>query len=423
MPQAFPEWKELKAAYRFLSQPGGGWEQIQGPHWERTHAAGCEPGEYLLIEDTTELDYSFHPATEELGPIGNGQGRGLLLHSTLAVQVSDWDPEQRPVGTVVGLLYQQCWRRRKRPQGGRETWRQRMSRPRESQRWAAALERVGGPPAHSRWILIADREADFYEPIERGQRHGVDFIIRAYRDRALADRDEHLKVAMSQAPVRGHMVIELRARPGQPTRLAQVEVRSLAARLKRPERRGGARLALELQVVEVRELTPPSGVEPLYWLLLTSLPCTTWEEVQRVVGRYTARWWVEDYHKALKSGTKVEESQLAKAARLETLIAVLAIVAVRLLNTKLLARAYPDEPVEESSFGPEGLRLLGLRFGKPQGGWTYQSVLIALARLGGFPARRHDGLPGWQTIWRGWHRLMWMCEALELLNLSAKGCG
>ena len=161
----------------------------------------------------------------------------------------------------------------------------------------------------------------------------------------------------------------------------------------------------------------------MYWLLLTSLPCTTWEEVRRVVGRYTARWWVEEYHKALKSGTQVEDSQLEKAYRLESLIAVLAIVAVRLLNAKLLARACPDQPVEEQSFGPGALAMLEAKFGRPQGGWTCQTVLIAVARLGGFLARRHDGCPGWQTIWRGWHRLMWMCQGLELLKSISRRCG
>jgi hypothetical protein len=219
------------------------------------------------------------------------------------------------------------------------------------------------------------------------------------------------------------MLIELRARPGRAARLAQVEVRSMAVGLRGPERRGGAGAELSLNVVEVRELGAPPGVEPLDWLLLTSLPCTTWPEVQRVVQCYAARWIVEEYHKALKTGAGVEESQLEKAYRLETLIALLAIVAVRLLNAKLLARACPDQPVEEQSFGPEALRILAAKFGRPQEGWTCRSTLVAVARLGGFLARRHDGWPGWQTLWRGWHRLMWMCQGLELLKSLPRRCG
>jgi hypothetical protein len=125
---------------------------------------------------------------------------------------------------------------------------------------------------------------------------------------------------------------------------------------------------------------------------------------------------VEEYHKALKSGARVEDSQLARGGRLEPLIAVLAVVAVRLLNTKLLARSQPDGSEAKESFGPEALAILEKRYGRPKGGWSNQNVLVATARLGGFLARKHDGMPGWQTPWRGWQRLMWMCEGLDILS-------
>src|SRR5262249_16606622 len=146
-------------------------------------------------------------------------------------------------------------------------------------------------------------------------------------------------------------------------------------------------------------IDPPKGVEqPLHWVLLTSLSCKIWNEISRVVGRYTARWWIEEYHKALKSGTKVEESQLESASRLEPLIAILALVAVRLLAAKMLARSQPNERTSVESFGPEIVSLLEGKFGAPKGGWTNESLLIAIARFGGFLARKSDGLPGWQTI-------------------------
>jgi hypothetical protein len=101
----------------------------------------------------------------------------------------------------------------------------------------------------------------------------------------------------------------------------------------------------------------------------------------------------------------------------------LGVVAVRLVNTQWLARNRPDEPVESESFGVSALKILNAKYGAPEGGWTNRSVLIAVARLGGFLARRHDGMPGWQTIWRGWSKLMWMCEGLEILKEKAKRCG
>jgi hypothetical protein len=93
------------------------------------------------------------------------------------------------------------------------------------------------------------------------------------------------------------------------------------------------------------------------------------------------------------------------------------------LVTQWLARNKPDQPVEAESFGASALELLGAKYEIPKAGWTNREVLIAVARLGGFLARKHDGLPGWQTIWRGWSKLMCMCEGLEILKEKAKRCG
>ena len=70
-----------------------------------------------------------------------------------------------------------------------------------------------------------------------------------------------------------------------------------------PWRPGGWQGPLRgVTVVEVQEVSAPEGVEePLHWVFLTSLPCASLAEARRMVGRYTARWWVEEYHKALKT--------------------------------------------------------------------------------------------------------------------------
>ena len=423
LPQAFPQWSELKAAYRFFNQPKVTFEQIQRPHWEQTRAACREPGQYLLIEDTSQLDYTDHPMTEELGRIGGSPGRGLLLHSTLALRIDGWYLEERPQAIAVGLFHQQCWSRwEHRKRKGRETRRQLMSRSRESQRWAAALEEAG-PPSGSTWIYVGDRETDFYEPLERCRRQGVGFVIRGFHDRLLSDGSGHLKEQIAQAPVRGRMSVEVRARAGQSARTAQVEVRTATMTLNGPRRLNGRQPDFTLNVVEVRETDAPSGTAPLHWLLLTSLPCDTWTQVRQIIGIYTMRWCVEEYHKALKSGAGAEDSQMERAYRIESLVAVLGVVAVRLFNTKWLARTRPDEPVSSKIFGPELIVLLTAKFGQPDGGWTHQTALVAIARVGGFLARRNDGMPGWQTIWRGWNRLIWMCHGLETLNYGQERSG
>lgn len=416
LPQAFPDWAELKAAYSFFGQRGVTYEHILTPHLERTRDNCRQAGEYLLIEDTTLLDYSHHPATEDLGVIGNGKGRGFELHSTLAVRVEAWTLEQRPEGTVVGLFGQNCRTPRRVPP--HETRHQCLLRPRKTQVWAAAIAVGGRPPEGCQWIYIADRESDFYEPLQRCQQHGVDFVVRATVDRRLADGAGHLRQALARGPLLGRCTVEVRARGGQLARTAIVELRSSRVDLDGPWRPGGWQPPLRaVGVVEVREVEVPEGVkEPVHWILLTSLPCATKAAAQRIVGRYTARWWIEEYHKALKTGAGVESSQLEQGYKLESLIAVLAVVAVRLLSTKMLARSRPESAEAAASFGPEMLALLEKKLGRPKDGWTNRNVMIATARLGGFLARKHDGMPGWQTIWRGWQRLMWMCEGANLME-------
>ena len=423
LPQAFADWAELKAAYRFFDNPRVDFQKVVRPHVERTRRACREPGEYLIIEDSSNLDYSRHRRTQDLGVIGDGEGRGFELHTALAVRVEGWTLEQRPEGQVVGLFDQQCRRPRPAPRG--ESRAECLKRRRKSSWWAEAFRRVGPPASGCRWIYIADRESDFYEPIQTCQRSAVDFIIRAGQDRRLAQEVGKLRAALAQAPVLGQSTVELRSRGGEPARTAIVELRSVPVDLDGPWQPGGWQEPLRgVTALEVCEVSAPEGVrEPLHWILLTSLPCRTLTEARRLVGRYTARWWVEEYHKALKSGAGVEDSQLDRGGRLEPLIGVLAVVAVRLLATKMLARSRPEGSEAQESFGPQALTILEMKFGKPKGGWNNRNVLVATARLGGFLARRHDGMPGWQTIWRGWQRLMWMCEGLETINEGRRTCG
>lgn len=423
LPQAFAHLAELKAAYRFFTNPAVEFEQVLQPHLERTRRACQEPGEYLIIEDSSDLDFSRHRKTRDLGVIGDGQGRGFELHSALAVRVEAWTLEQRPEGRVVGLFDQQC--RRPRPAPKAERRHQRLQRRRKSSWWAEALRGRGPLGRGCSWIYVADRESDFYEPIQTCQQEQIDFIVRGFQDRRLADEAGRLREALARAPVLGQGTVELRSRGGEPARTALVEFRSVQVDLDGPWRPGGWQEPLRgVWVLEVREVHAPEGVkEPLRWMLLSSLSCRTLAQARRIVGRYAARWWVEEYHKGLKSGAGVEQSQLEQGGRLKALIAVLAVVAVRLLNTKLLARSRPEGTEASKSFGPEGLAILERQYGRPKGGWTNQNVLVATARLGGFPARKHDGMPGWQTIWRGWQRLMWMCEGLRILSQGEKRCG
>ena len=171
---------------------------------------------------------------------------------------------------------------------------------------------------------------------------------------------------------------------------------------------------LTVNVVEAREIGGRAAAQPLRWVLLTSLPCGALREARRIVWLYEQRWLVEEYHKALKTGARMEQTQLGAPERIRALLGINAVVAVRLLQMKLLAKIRPDEPIAEGSIGPEVLLILKATYGEAAQGWTNRVLLVRIARLGGFLARKGDGLPGWQTIWRGWRRLMAMVQGFNL---------
>ena len=413
LPGPLPSWAEMKAAYRLLENPAVTHERLQQLHWERTRQDCAALGEYLLLEDTTQLDYTAHPETEGLGRIGDNRGRGFYVHTTLALRIEKWTAHE-PSLNLLGLFWQQLWTRDDKPKKGREKKSARLERPRESQRWAAALDQSGDSPPGTQWTLVADREADIAEVLIETRRHATDFIIRACRPRAVVMESGDLFAAAAQAPVKGDFKIELRARPGQAARTARVQVRAREMTVRGPWRPGGALPDQVVNVIEIREMNPPKEAEALLWVLLTSWPCQTLEQCMKAARAYGARWLLEEYHKALKSGTGVEKSQLMTAAKLKALLGVLALVAVRLLDMKLQARVNPDKAVSPDTLGADAFAILAAKYGRPKAGWTNRATLVAIAKLGGFPGRKGDGDPGWQTIWRGWQRLVQLTEGYTL---------
>ena len=432
LPGSFPDWSELKAAYRLLERANVRYEDILAPHVARVCRECREPGEYLLLEDTTELDFTSHEAARDLGRIGDDGGRGLWLHSTLATRIEGWNERHEPRATVLGLAAQRCWARTTPTIGrGKEKMNKRLARDRESQRWAAAIEQIGRPPDGVRWTYVADRESDIYEVFIRCQEHQWDFIVRASQARALSQEDGSVFEVVAVAPVLGRFTLELRSRPkrvirpnrkGQrrrvrlahPARTVELEVRACTVELRGPWRPGGWLRPRTVNVEEVREVNPLDGDEPIHWVLLTTWPCQSLDQGLRVVKAYSRRWLIEEYHKCLKTGTRIQDSQLSSSRSIKALLGILAVAAVRLLNRKLLALASPQEAVVSGEVGEEVLAILEAHYGRPSGGWTHQSLLTGVAKLGGFPGRKGDGSPGWLTLWRGWDLLMTMVRGFEL---------
>jgi len=413
---------QAKAAYRLLDSEHVTHDAVVAGHGAAVLEATAAPGDYLLIEDTTAIAYPSLKQTKGLGPIGEDFTRGLWAHQTLVVKM-DWAGDRQE---LLGLLGQKVWARPvdrpgERPPStgpGKESGHARQSREdRESQRWMKTLEQAGGPMTDTTWTYVADRESDIYELFLDAWLHGWSYVIRASHARALAgvEGGDGLLCAAAQAPVKG--AIDVTRGDGDSTLRLQVRAATMTLRgPKRPSSDGipeGKLPDHTLNVVHALRTDGPADGEAACWILLTDLPVDTLAQCQRVLAIYRRRWLVEELHKALKTGLKVEESQLSDARRLGVLIGVLSVVAVFLLQHKLAARSDPKSPLTDGHADGSTLAVLR-KVDPPDGPPTRRWYWLAIAKLGGFQSRPSDGDPGWLTLWRGWQTLMILVRGYEL---------
>ena len=229
-------------------------------------------------------------------------------------------------------------------------------------------------------------------------------------------------------PIAGSYDLNLRARPKQPARTAKLEVRFGALSIPVPHHKSPYVKALDaspisMWVVWVREVNPPAGVQPIEWVLYTSLPVKTFHDAWTVVTYYECRWLIEEYHKALKTGCSVQRRLLRTTDRLEAVLGLFSVVAVRLLQLKTVARSEPDRPAKTvvPSIWLKMLKAARKNLRRVHD-LTIREFYRELAKLGGFLGRRSDGEPGWITIWRGWEKLNTLIQGAEMAA-SLEKCG
>jgi len=400
---------DVKAVYRLFNEEDVTHAAIIAPHCRHTRQA-CQPGEVkLIVNDTTELDFTSLKKTKGLGPIGNGNGRGFFAHSALMV-----DATTRVVDGLAGqdLFYRKDLPPRKKKCAKNTT---RRSEDRESAVWGRVIDAVGTPPAGVRWLHVCDRGADDFEVFHRALHQGCGFVIRAARlnrkVQTLDGRSLSLASFLKELPQQGEREIAVPAKGNHPPRTARVCLRFGEVQLPRPniltpwlkEHPDAGRLTL--RVVELIELKPPAGCPPIRWVLYTTEAVDGVEAANRIIGYYEIRWTVEDYHKSWKTGCRVESRQYMTADALERSAGLSAIVAVRLLQLRTAAKTTPDLPAEivAPKHWVEMLRVV--RKIPPGRHLTIREFVHHLAGLGGFLMRKSDGEPGWLTLWRGHEKL------------------
>ena len=408
LPSQLEKWGDLKAAYRLFDCKSVTFEAVARPHWELTRQSAV--GRTLVIGDTTELDFGRFRDIEGVGPTGNGSENGFLLHNALMV---DADSEE-----VLGVAGQTIhYRKPKRKSAKRLTAPQRLKKKnRESEIWGKVIDDIGPASEETSYVHVFDRGADNFEVYCHLLQQRCDWVVRGshlHRCILAGESQESmpLKEYLTTLKRLGSYTLSLRSRPGQAAREAELEVRVGKIKVPHPKHvspwvRKRKQDPITMHVIEVVEVNPPKDVTPIHWVLLTSLPITSFDDAWTVIRYYELRWLIEEYHKALKTGCSTETRQLKTAGRLEAFVGLTSVVAIRLLKLKSIARTKPETPAQRVV--PDvWLKMLKLARKKmaPVHDLTVGQFYREVAKLGGFLGRTGDGEPGWITIWRGWGKL------------------
>lgn len=372
--------------------------------------ADCDTqGDILVIEDTTTMQY-WHGVADELGEVGGIDGRasrGFLVHSALAF---DLDSDH-----LLGLLDQQYWTREKKRPGAKQR-KKRKYREKETFKWERCSEQVKQRmPETGRLIWVCDREADVHEYLQYKLSQGDRFVVRAAQNRAIDGPMGYLWEQLQSEPVRYTRTVGINQRGRQrgvkpkasrPARTAKLEVRVAEVTFtpRDPSSRA-SREVITLHAVYLFEPEAPEGVEPLEWMLLTSEPIKRKSDIEKIVRCYERRWLIEEYHRVWKTGCRAEQRRFQSQGNLRRVLAVLAFIAVRIMQLRTGFGQIRKERCDRYLPAPYWQCLYASveqRKKLPKRPPTVDWAVRALAKLAGWIETKRGMPPGYLTLWKGW---------------------
>lgn len=399
---------ELEAFYRFFGNEDVRADAILEPHVRATLDRARQAKVCLAVHDTTVFEFN----GESRDGLGLTQGKRVGFYAHFALMLLP-GTARIPLG-VCGL-------ERISRQVRKDTVRRRHSRfiakdpTRESLRWLRLLQSIEEQREGFECIHVMDREGDMFDLMSLAVDLRARFIIRADGERALANGQGHVEDVLAQIRPRTHREVQVSRRvaarrelmkpgrvPVREARVAQLAVGSATVELRRPKVAHAEQRALSINVVYVWEPAPPKGEEAIRWVLFTTEPVDTPDQLHAVVDNYQSRWVIEEFFKALKTGCAFEKRQLESYHALSNALAVFSVVAWRMLLARAVSRAQPTAK-SRTVFSESQLRILQLRLKLPRPPATAKDALFAVARLGGHLKRNGD--PGWLTLGRGFEKL------------------
>lgn len=409
----FDNWYDTKATYKLLNEKTMIPDTLQQPHrdlvWEKIENW---EGDVLAIEDSSEFEWNRKAAIEGLGPIGSKRecDQGFVLHSTLAVGIGKTNHI-----SVLGLPYQQYHVRSAKLTKRRN--RSHSTETLETDLWRAVIKN-DRLPAQKKVIRVCDRGADIYEVLMETKAHGCSHIIRLRHDRSVVEPTElPIKSLMRELGTMGETEIEKRVKGDTKKHRIKLHVNWLKVSLRspmRPKSQLGKLPNLEETVVHVWGINPLTE-EIIEWFLYTDMEVNSLKDAIKIVQYYALRWIIEEYHKTLKTGLKAENLQFETASAIFATIAIMSVVATRLIELRERLRVNPDAPAEESGFTELELKVLRTYLKREIK--TIRCVALAIGRLGGHQNRKSDGMPGILTLWWGMSRFLTLMEGVLIATI------
>ena len=419
---------ELEATYRFLANDRVSAAEILAPHVRQTVRRASAADGIIVAHDTTEFNFG-KSSRKDLGKVGQGKSHGFYAHLSLVVSASE---EREPLGVTALEVH-----RRLGGKGRRGHKELQNAADNEFSRWYRALETSAELLSELDPVHVMDREADSYAFLATLRSKKCRFVVRMASDKRRVEDGRNVRDVLSDAPVIATREVPLSKRrrsampsyrkhfPPRSSRIAQLEIRVGSATIVRPSSASHSPSnELSLNIVHVVEPEPPDGESAVEWRLWTSESVDTPEAALAVVDAYRARWRIEEYFKALKTGCAIEKRQIETHEGLVRTLALFAPIAWRLLLLRTTAHRDDDTKATEA-LTERLLRCLKLALDKlkkttlPENP-TAKEALFAIARLGGHLKR--NGPPGWQTIGKGFDKLCSVELGYTLALEESKRC-
>jgi len=401
-PKMMKSFKAIKAFYRFMDSDKVSHEKLISTHVMKSKEKLTEHKIILAIQDSMTISLNRNYEIDGLYNVGgrkSNSAEGILIHNTISVI------PYNNYGIIDGLLHQIVHKRKLKEERNEDN--------NDSILWTNSIDAIGIVPKNTTIIDIMDRGADILKVMNSSLEHGHEFIIRAKHNRLLYGKNsDHLFEFAKRLPVVGYTSLEIQANKGRKKRTAKLSISFSKITLPQTKNEKD-NIPVNCSIVHVFETGCADNQEPLEWFILTSFDVGTLDEALRIIKYYSFRWIIEEYHKCMKTGFRLEQTQLKKLQRIENLLGFIAISAVKLLQLRDIVRNNPTADAKEY-VEKEDINIIRAYYKIEKKEMNIDQFLRSIAQMGGFLNRKSDGNPGWQSIWEGWKFFLGLKEGVKL---------